>query len=413
MGSMSDDFDTAKMLYPHLPVDHIVEGISFCAKNGTSLKEYAAKVATETEQLNRLERALSLFEVATMLMDLTSPEIVGTAVKRIQHKNEGTIGAEIQRAEMANYEQESEMDIELENELLACADADDAEGLDEILEKIKHNRMVRLGLHKTPVSDSRSPLQATSRKFKKLVASQGTDDADIRRMAAQNSHVSEDERTIDFEGSTELNEGATFLLRQKIAQREKDEDDEGNRRRHRNQTVARVHSRVQEATAASRTIETHYKADPRIGEVANKIEVQNVANAGAVQDMAAIKWIKDVDTRDALRGTEFAQINVTQDNSFAARVARKEAEAAAITKAAESISRPSQIDFKDNYLNDQGNVGYNRPEAKANIDKTKNYVGPDGKHNFPNKEKNWDVSLSNPKKPIQNNDPFSSYTGAI
>jgi hypothetical protein len=171
--------------------------------------------------------------------------------------------------------------------------------------------------------------------------------------------------------------------------------------------------KLQGATAAARTIETHYKADPRIGEVANKIEVQNVANAGAVQDMAAIKWIKDVDTRDALRGTEFAQINVTQDNSFAARVARKEAEAAAITKAAESISRPSQIDFKDNYLNDQGNVSYNRPEAKANIDPTKNYVGPDGKHNFPNKEKQWDVSLSKPKDAVQNNDPSSSYTGAI
>ena len=44
--------------------------------------------------------------------------------------------------------------------------------------------------------------------------------------------------------------------------------------------------------------------------------------------------------------------------------------------------------------------------------RTRNYVFPD-KSNFPNKEKKWDVNLKKPKNAVQNNDPNSSYTGAI
>lgn len=46
--------------------------------------------------------------------------------------------------------------------------------------------------------------------------------------------------------------------------------------------------------------------------------------------------------------------------------------------------------------------------------RTPNYVGPDGKHNFPNLEKNWDVNLKKPRQPVQNQNPDgNSYTGAI
>jgi hypothetical protein len=350
-GSMAQDFEDARRLYPHLAAPDLIEGITFAAKNGTSLKEYAAKVARETEQLNKLEHALGMAEIAQTLLDLVGPEAIGTALSRIQQKNEGTLSAAMNKVELTTTTEEDE-DMELEEELIDAYDNEDVTQIAELMERIKHNRMVRLGLHRTPVSDSRSPIQASSRKFKKLVASQGTDDADIRRMAAQNAHVSEDERTIDFEGSLELNEGATFLLRQKIAQRQKDADDEENRSREtRGQTVARVRSRVQsEGTKASDTIRAHGEPDPK-----------------SVAALLPKSWTNPFDETPAMSAGDI-DTKSSLPSEFAPQSAQEKLKAGAMktwTDAAKTIDKGRPAFTQNNYLNDQGNVSPNRPEAKA------------------------------------------------
>jgi hypothetical protein len=297
MTSMTEDFEDARRLYPHLCAPDLLEGMFYARSTGTSLKEYEAKVQREQAQLDKLQHALGMAEIAQTLLDLAGPEAVGTALKRIeeQEREAPTLRFAMNNPHY-NYnhptteEEDEQMDQELEEELIAAYDAEDSEAVSELLEKIKHTHKIKMGLHRTKVSDSRSPVNATSRRFRDIA------DEPLKVFKAITKES--DDRYIDLTNeSLGINEGAKNIL----------------------------------AVAANKT----KTAADTIRARPSDADVQSM-----MPHEPPTLRLNDIDTRKALSGTEFAPvIAASQDNSYSAIAKR--------TAAAASIARPSKIDFKD------------------------------------------------------------------
>jgi hypothetical protein len=348
MGSMTNDFLEAKKLFPNARTDDLIEASIYARNNGTTLMDYAHKVQAEDANLKKLEKALGIYEVATMLMDLAGPEAVGTALSRIEERERAspTLRFAINNPHY-NYnhpttgEEDEEMDQELEVELIAAYDAEDSEAISELLEKIKHKHKIKMGLHRIKVSDSRSPVNATSRRFSDIVA----EPMKVFKAITKES----DDRYIDLTNeSLDINEGAVNVLRASIVKK----------------------------TAAD-TI----RANGRPSDA----DVQSMMphEAPAIRAVGS----SDIDTRKALSGTEFA-IEPTVDQSFGAIAKR--------TKAAASIARPSKIDFKDQEDDSQLPSYWKREKAAntaANVPASSTYK----KH--PNQQPQYAVDLRNLASP--------------
>jgi hypothetical protein len=359
MTTMAQDFETARMLYPHLSAPALVEGIAFAAKNGASLQEYAVKVAREAEQLNKLEHALGMAEIAQMLLDLAGPEAIGTALSRIQEKNEGTLSAAMNKVEMTTTEKdESEMDLELEDQLIVAYENEDTEAIGEVLEKIKHKRMIRLNANPTVVGDTRTSdgrhrINKNHRSFEEIVRKSTSEfnkfanlnKEDLRDLSDQDFQVLAEEAYNSDTSEHFISEAHVDRIRALIIQKKSDERDaaaaeDADRQNSKAKTMAKVRGRMtqNEGTAAADTIRAHGEPTIRVG---------------------------DIDTRSALTGTDF---DPRIDNSFVAIAKRNSTAAGRLknpTGAAKTIARSSKIDFKSNVDNDKGSQPYNQTYVQA------------------------------------------------
>jgi hypothetical protein len=177
-------------------------------------------------------------------------------------------------------------------------------------------------------------------------------------------------------------------------------------------------------TPAQKTIATH--ARPSEESVANrlpasfrsnalsKIEV-NRDNDVAYKAETSIR-MKDYDTRSAIPDYWKPKLLATTDNSYKAQYRRMQAD----TKAGQSLDKGKPQFTQDNSKNQDGSTPEsNRPFAKIPdieppIKDGEPSMGANTLKNHQNQERQWDVSLSRPKRPVQDTNPQGSpYTGAI
>jgi hypothetical protein len=299
MTSMTEDYIALRQAFPHGNADDILETVQM-RRNGTLPVVTDAQLERERQSLKKLEKALGLYEVASMLLDLAGPEAMGTALKRIEEQERAapTLGFAMNNPKF-NYNNQPEVIDEMNaDEILAAMEAAIDEGTDEdleqLVEKLKSRR--KHGLHRTKVSDSRSPVNKMHRTFRDIA----DEPIKVFRAITKEGDSRHDGFEIHAENLDELtvNEGAMNIL-----------------------------------AAAARKTKT----------ASDTIRASGTPSPEAVQAMLDVPTIRavgpsDIDTRKALSGTEFA-IEPTVDQSFGAIAKR--------TKAAASIARPSKIDFKD------------------------------------------------------------------
>jgi hypothetical protein len=85
MTSMTEDYIALRQAFPHGNADDILETAQM-RRNGTLPVVTDAQLERERQSLKKLEKALWLYEVASMLLDLAGPEAMGTALKRIEEQ---------------------------------------------------------------------------------------------------------------------------------------------------------------------------------------------------------------------------------------------------------------------------------------------------------------------------------------
>jgi hypothetical protein len=170
--------------------------------------------------------------------------------------------------------------------------------------------------------------------------------------------------------------------------------------------------KLQEAnnTAAARTIDAHSTSEPSVKSALPK----EFSDSRLATDVKVQKNVADAND------TAIRMPNWDTKLGLPAEFAAAKQKAGALktwTDASETINRPTDIGFIDTSNLDQGNISPNQPSAKP----PKNGNPIDGVsmggrtyRDHPNQEKEWDVNLDNPKKPVQNQNPDGNpYTGAI
>jgi hypothetical protein len=156
-------------------------------------------------------------------------------------------------------------------------------------------------------------------------------------------------------------------------------------------------------TVAAASIKTHYK-----GPTSLDAPVKPAAQPVTDHDKPALRMKDDFDVKTYMPPEFRRKIEPTQDMSFNAIAQR--------TKAAQTSARPKP-EFRDTANNDQGDVSVNQPSAKPPtiVPHLKNgkSMGAETYKNHPNQEPQFEVNLRSPKRPVQDSNPEGNpYTGA-
>jgi hypothetical protein len=165
-------------------------------------------------------------------------------------------------------------------------------------------------------------------------------------------------------------------------------------------------------TPAACTIVAH----PLSGESSVKAQLQKGFSDSRLADATVQRNVADandisirmpeLNTRERLPDDFKPKITPTIDQSFAAQ-----------TRAAKTLDRPKP-EFVDTSKNDQCSISVNQPSVKvptiAPPLMNGKSMGAETYKNHPEQEPRWNVSLSKPRQPVQNqNHDGSPYTGAI
>jgi len=347
--ALLDKFEAMKRVYPHGNVEDLIEA-SVMSLEGTLPTITEAQIEREQQSLRRLEKALGLYEIASFLLDTAGPEAVGTALKRIEEQREQEPTIAWAMANPQKYQEKEEyMDNgELVNAIVEAVDNGDDDTLEDLLEKIRERRKIRLGVNRTKISDNRLGFNKHVRDFHSLVNKPINDFNRLARLHREGEQLTDEEfealaeNVMNEDDSNNLvNENVSFRIRQIMIQKAAEKRDAEKREKAgvefgRNRLANEALPPAQASIAAHGT--------PSAQEVAKMMST----------DDDAIR-VAEVDTRKALP-PEFS-IQPTEDRSFAAAAKR--------TKAAATIARPSKIDFKDQE-NEEDLPRYWRREKAAN-----------------------------------------------
>jgi hypothetical protein len=355
------------------------------AKEANDMKTEVEAIKAQA-QLDMLERALKEYDVAKFLVDTQGIPAVSEALRRV---------------EAAHAENDENMND------------DDADPL-SLRQALKHRaaptgarsptdgKMIKLGVNRSKVSFSGQDVRKNPTK--------SYDDA-VGRVENISKSMAEDENCVPWKrrnaSSSQVAMVKKAVLRSREAQKEGFEGhftvSESTAAMLRAHIARKASLKEGTLTPAQRSISAH----PSAAERSPKIPARVPSEFDSAAQRAA-------DTKARIPAEFRPKITPTEDKSFGA-MARS-------TKAASTLK--NQPNHEKSTLDDNKNYGPNGPRLpdvdgmtgtelpQPNVKgRTPNYVGPVGaKSNFPNKEKNWDVSLRSPKPPKQQFDPID---GAI